>query len=249
PVGGGGLFCGWGGGGGPLVRGVGPPGGGAPPAAGVVVVTGDTKVVERGSADQLFITTSGVGVIPPGVELSAGQVKPGDQLLVNGYLGNHGAAILEARGDLALESAIESDCAPLHELMAALLAAAPNTRCARDATRGGLAAVLNEIAVAARVGITIEEQRLPLRAEVRGFCEILGLDPLYLANEGCLAAFVPPLEAEAALAALRAHPLGRDAQLIGHAHPQRPGQVVMETLFGGGRIVDRLVGEQLPRIC
>jgi hydrogenase expression/formation protein HypE len=218
-------------------------------AAGVAIVTGDTKVVGRGGADKLFITTAGVGVIPAGRDLAARHVRPGDVAIVNGYLGDHGAAILNARGDMALETTVESDCAALNGLMGAALAAAPSLRCARDCTRGGLAAALNEIAAAAGCGITIDETALPLRAEVRGFCEILGLDPLYLANEGTLVAFAPPEQAEAALAAMRGTPEGHEARIIGRAVADHPGTVVMTTLFGGGRIVDMLVGEQLPRIC
>ena len=218
-------------------------------AAGVAIVTGDTKVVGRGAADRLFVTTSGVGVIPAGRDLSARRVRPGDVCLVNGVLGDHGAAILNARGDLALEAPIDSDTAPLNGLMEAVLAAAPGVVCARDATRGGLASCLNEIATAAGVGVEIDEDALPLRPAVRGFCEILGLDPLYLANEGRLALFAPPDEAEAALAAMRAHPHGVGARIVGRAVAGHPATVVMKTLFGGGRIVDMLIGEQLPRIC
>ncbi|MBS8228778.1 hydrogenase expression/formation protein HypE [Vannielia litorea] len=217
--------------------------------AGVRIVTGDTKVVGRGMADTLFITTSGVGVIPPGCNLAANNVRPGDVALVNGVLGDHGAAILAARGDMALSADIPSDCAGLGHLMEAVLHAAPNARAARDATRGGLASALNEIAEAAGVAVEIEETALPLRAEVKGMCEILGLDPLYLANEGRLVVFVPEAEAEAALAAMRKLPEGQGACAVGRAHAGRPGQVTMRTLFGGARIVDMLVGEQLPRIC
>lgn len=218
-------------------------------AAGVAIATGDTKVVGRGACDKLFVTTTGIGVIRPGLDLGIDRVAPGDAILVNGLLGDHGAAILCARGDLALETTLESDCAALHGLIAEMLAAAPGTRCLRDATRGGLATVLNEIADASRLAIEIEEAATPLRDEVRGFCEILGLDPLYLANEGKLVAAVPPDQADAALAALRRHPLGRGAAIIGHAAAGEPGRVTMRTLFGGRRIVDMLVGEQLPRIC
>lgn len=217
--------------------------------AGVAIVTGDTKVVGRGACDKLFINTTGIGVIRHGIELGAGYVRPGDAILVNGVLGDHGAAILGARGDMALTSPIESDCAALHDLIDALLAAAPGTRFLRDATRGGLATVLNEVAEASQVGIVIEEEHTPLREEVKGFCEILGLDPLYLANEGKIVCAVPPEQAEAARAAMRAHPLGREAAIIGRAAEERPGRVVMQTRFGGRRIVDMLVGEQLPRIC
>jgi hydrogenase expression/formation protein HypE len=218
-------------------------------AAGVRIVTGDTKVVGKGSGDGVFVTTSGVGVIPPGRSLIASSVQPGDVAIVNGVLGDHGAAILAARGDMALTTDIQSDCQPLNHLMEAVLAAAPAVRCARDATRGGLASALNEIAHAAGVGIEITEADLPLRAEVKGVCEILGLDPLYLANEGTLVLFTPPEQAEAALAAMQATETGRGACIIGRATMAHPRTVVMKTVFGGGRIVDMLVGEQLPRIC
>ena len=217
--------------------------------AGVKIVTGDTKVVGKGAADKIFITTAGVGVIPAGRKLSAGRVCPGDVVIVNGYLGDHGAAILNARGDMALSSPVESDCAPLNGLMDAVLKAAPDTRGARDATRGGLASALNEIATVCGYGIDIEEQALPLREEVRGFCEILGLDPLYLANEGTLVTFVPPEQADAALAAMRSQHTGTHACVIGKVTEEVRGPVTMRTLFGGGRRVDMLLGEQLPRIC
>lgn len=218
-------------------------------AAGVRIVTGDTKVVGRGACDKVFVTTAGVGVIPPGRDMAAARVRPGDVALVNGVLGDHGAALLAARGDLALSTELESDCAALGHLMEAVLAAAPNARAARDLTRGGLASALNEIAEAAGCGIELDETALPLRAEVTGMCELLGLDPLYLANEGRLVVFVPPEEAEAALAAMRTRPEGEGAAIIGTATPDHPGQVRMRTGFGGARIVDMLVGEQLPRIC
>lgn len=217
--------------------------------AGVRIVTGDTKVVGRGAADKLFVTTSGVGAIPTGRALAASRARPGDVVLVNGHLGDHGAAILTARGDLALEAAVTSDTAPLNGLMAAVLAAAPNLRCARDATRGGLASALNEIAAAAGCGIEIDENALPLRPQVRAVCEILGLDPLYLANEGTLVAAAPPEEADAALGAMRCHPVGRDARIIGAVREDDTATVTLRTAFGGARIVDMLVGDQLPRIC
>lgn len=218
-------------------------------AAGVRIVTGDTKVVGRGACDGVFVTTAGVGVIPPGREMAAGRVQPGDVAIVNGVLGDHGATILAARGDLALRSDIESDCAALGHLMADVIGAAPGIRAARDLTRGGLASALNEIAAAAGCGIVIEETALPLRPEVVGLCEILGLDPLYLANEGRLVVFVPETEAAAALAAMRARPEGAGACVVGRAVADHAGQVRMRTAFGGARIVDMLVGEQLPRIC
>jgi hydrogenase expression/formation protein HypE len=217
--------------------------------AGVTIVTGDTKVVGRGAADKVYVTTTGVGVIAPGVDLAATRIQPGDVAIVSGVLGDHGAAILAARGDMALSSDLQSDCQGLGHLMEAVLAAAPGVRAARDATRGGLASALNEMADAAGVSIEIDETALPLRPEVKGMCEILGLDPLYLANEGTLVLFVPADEAETALAAMRATKAGCDAVVIGRAGDAEPGRVTMRTAFGGSRIVDRLVGEQLPRIC
>lgn len=219
-------------------------------AAGVFIVTGDTKVVGRGSCDKIFINTAGIGVIHQDFKLGADQARDGDHILVNGYLGDHGAAILNARGDMHLTSPIESDCAPLHELIQTLLTAAPNTRFIRDATRGGIASVLNEIAAASKCAIEIHETKTPIRQEVKGFCEILGLDPLYLANEGKLVAVVPANESQAALSAMRDHPLGKYSADIGSVLPGgRAGRVHMQTSFGGKRIVDMLVGEQLPRIC
>lgn len=217
--------------------------------AGVRIVTGDTKVVGRGAADQVFVTTSGVGVIPPGRVLGADRLRPGDAVLVNGVLGDHGAAILAARGDMALSTDLQSDCASLGHVMEAVLAAAPGVRAARDATRGGVASTLNEMAEASGVGIVLNEAKLPLRAEVRGVCEILGLDPLYLANEGRLVLIVPPDQVAAALAAMQALPEGAGSCVIGQAVADHPGQVRMTTIFGGSRIVDMLIGEQLPRIC
>lgn len=217
--------------------------------AGVAVVTGDTKVVHKGAADKLFINTAGVGVIPQGCEIAAHRAAPGDLVLVNGLLGDHGAAILDARGDLALETPIESDCRPLNGLIETTLAACPAVHCLRDATRGGVATVLNEFAQSAEVGIEIDEAALPLREEVKGFCEILGLDPLYLANEGKLVLVLPEGQAGAALSAMRAHPAGRQAAVIGRVKDAPRGAVVMNTLLGGRRVVDMLVGEQLPRIC
>jgi hydrogenase expression/formation protein HypE len=218
-------------------------------AAGVQIVAGDTKIVNKAACDKMFITTAGIGAIRAGIDLGAHRARPGDLVLVNGLLGDHGAAILGARGDLALETPINSDCAPMHDVVATLLAAAPATRFIRDPTRGGVATVLNEIAEASQVAIEIDEASTPIRDEVRGFCEILGLDPLYLANEGKIVAIVPPEQAESALAALRAHPLGGAACIIGRVTLAEPGRVTMRTTFGGNRIVDMLVGEQLPRIC
>ncbi|MEM8956239.1 MAG: hydrogenase expression/formation protein HypE [Pseudomonadota bacterium] len=217
--------------------------------AGITIVTGDTKVVGKGSADKVFVTTSGVGVIPPKRKLRADLIRPGDVAIVNGVLGDHGAAILAARGDMALSTDIRSDCRSLNGLIETVLSAAPETRAARDATRGGLASALNEMAEAAGVSIEIDEDSLPLRAEVKGMCEILGLDPLYLANEGTLVLFVPEAQADAAVSAMRAHEAGRDTVAIGTVGETEAGRVTMRTLFGGSRLVDMLVGEQLPRIC
>lgn len=218
-------------------------------AAGVRIVTGDTKVVGRGAADGVFITTSGIGVIPPGRDLGAGQIRAGDAVIVNGTLGDHGAVIMAARGEFALETTLETDCAALHGVMSAALGAAPDLRAARDCTRGGLASALNELALEAGLGVMLEEARVPLRAEVRGLCEILGLDPLYLANEGRLVLFVPQDQAGAVLAALHGLKEGQGAAVIGHAVADHPGQVRMKSSFGGSRIVDMLIGDQLPRIC
>jgi hydrogenase expression/formation protein HypE len=217
--------------------------------ANVAIVTGDTKVVHRGAADKLFVNTAGIGVIPAGIEIAASRARPGDVVLVNGMLGDHGAAVLDARGDLALDVAIETDSQPLNGLVEQLVAACPEARCLRDATRGGLATVLNEFAEASGVCFHIREAALPIRDPVRGICEILGLDPLYLANEGKLVAVVPGESADAALAAMRAHPAGREAAIIGEVRVGPAGSVILATGFGGERIVDMLVGEQLPRIC
>jgi hydrogenase expression/formation protein HypE len=217
--------------------------------AGVVIATGDTKVVNRGKADKLFINTAGIGVIPAGIEISAHRARPGDKVLINGFIGDHGAAILQARGDLALEAELASDCQPLHDLVAAMLAACPGIHCLRDATRGGVATVLNEFAAGSAVAIRIDEARLPVRDPVRGVCEILGLDPLYLANEGKLVAVVPREAAEATLEAMRAHPAGADSVIVGEVDESPAGRVIMLTAFGGERVVDMLAGEQLPRIC
>ena len=218
-------------------------------AAGVAIVTGDTKVVNRGAADKLFVTTAGIGVIPRGIEIAAHRAVPGDAVLINGFIGDHGATILNARGDLALEAPLQSDTQPLHELVRSMLAVCPDMHCLRDATRGGLATVLNEFALSSRVAIHIDEASLPVRDEVRGVCAILGLDPMYFANEGKLVAVVPGEHANAVLAAMRAHPAGAQAAIIGKVAALPAGIVTLRTRFGGERIVDMLVGEQLPRIC
>jgi hydrogenase expression/formation protein HypE len=216
---------------------------------GIDVVTGDTKVVNRGAADKLFINTAGIGVIAAGVNISATRARPGDVIIVNGTLGDHGVAILVARNELELHSDIPSDCQPLHGLVQAMLKACPDIHCLRDATRGGLATVLNEFAISSKVGMRLQERALPLKPEVRGACEMLGLDVLYMANEGKLVAVVPREAADAVLAVMRAHPAGVDSAIIGEVLAEPAGHVILNTLFGGERVVDMLVGEQLPRIC
>jgi hydrogenase expression/formation protein HypE len=223
---------------------------GAAAAAGADVVTGDTKVVEKGSGDELFINTSGVGLVPEGVHLSADQARPGDRVLLSGSIGEHGIAILAEREGLEFESPMKSDSAALHTLVAAMLAVTRDSiRCLRDPTRGGLSSALNEFAAQSQVGMVIDEQAIRVREEVKGACELLGLDPLYVANEGKLVAIVAPEVAEEMLAAMRAHPLGQGAEIIGTVRETNPGVVVMRTLLGTTRIVDMLSGDQLPRIC
>jgi hydrogenase expression/formation protein HypE len=221
-------------------------------AAGVQIVTGDTKVVGKGSADQLFVNTSGIGIVPSGLVLSADRVRPGDVAIVSGTLADHGMAVMAARDDLGLGDALRSDSAPLHDLVRALLASGADVRCLRDPTRGGLASALSEIAARSRVGVEIDEAALPVRDEVRGACELLGLDPLFVANEGKLVAFVAPESAAAALAAMRAHPLGRHAAVVGRAtatDTSGAGDLVARTLIGGRRAVDLPLTDPLPRIC
>jgi len=219
-------------------------------AAGVQIVTGDTKVVAKGAADGLYITTSGVGVVPVGRRLGAHLVEPGDRLVLSGTLGDHGMAVMLARGDLAIEAeAIVSDTAPVHEMVEALLAAAPGTRWMRDATRGGLGTVCNELAQTAGIGVILDEATLPVQPEVLGACDMLGIDPIYVANEGKFVAVVPESQAQAAVDALTAHPLGQRAAVIGQVVESPAGMVALRTPFGGSRIVDMLVGDPLPRIC
>ena len=218
-------------------------------AAGVDVVTGDTKVVDRGAADGMYITTSGVGIVPSGRVLDAANVRPDDVVIVSGTIADHGIAVMLARGDLALEAEIASDTAPLHDLVEVLLDAAPSTRWLRDATRGGVGTVCNELVRDTNLTVVLEEDRLPVKPAVAGACELLGIDPLYVANEGKFVAVVPPAEADAALAALRAHALGTDAAAVGEIRAEPPGLVVLVTGLGGTRIVDMLVGDPLPRIC
>jgi len=218
--------------------------------AGVAIVTGDTKVVERGAADGLFINTAGIGTIPAGRCTGAREVRAGDRLIVNGELGDHGVAVLAARNDMALQIPVRSDCAPLNGLVEAMFAAAPRLRWLRDCTRGGLATVANEFAAESRLQLRLDEEALPVGDAVRGACELLGLDPLYLANEGKLAAVVAPEDCVAVLAAMREHPLGRRAAVVGEVlRGGHPGLVTLRSAFGGERVVDLLHGDQLPRIC
>jgi hydrogenase expression/formation protein HypE len=218
--------------------------------AGVAIVTGDTKVVERGKGDGVFITTTGIGLVPPGLDLSAGRARPGDQVILSGCIGDHGVAVMSKRNNLSFETDILSDSAALHGLVAEMVrVAAGSLRVMRDPTRGGLAAALNEIAQQSGTGFLLNEDRIPVRAEVAAACELLGLDPLYVASEGKLVAIVAPEAADILVAAMRAHPLGRDAARIGEVIADEQCFVQMTTSFGGGRIVDWLAGEQLPRIC
>jgi hydrogenase expression/formation protein HypE len=218
--------------------------------AGVAIVTGDTKVVERGKGDGVFITTTGIGIVPAGIDLSGDRARPGDRVILSGSIGDHGVAIMSLRANLGFDTEILSDSAALHGLVADMVrAAGPSLRLLRDPTRGGLAATLNEIAHQSGVGIVIEERTIPVREAVSAACELLGLDPLTVANEGKLVAVVEPDAAEGLLTAMRAHPLGREAALIGQVVADDQHFVQMTTSFGGGRIVDWLAGEQLPRIC
>lgn len=217
--------------------------------AGVPVVTGDTKVVEKGSGDGVFITTTGVGLVPEGVHISGDQAQPGDAILVSGHIGDHGVAIMSSRENLGFETAIQSDSAALHGLVAAMLASGAPIHCLRDPTRGGLATTLNELAAQSGVGMRLQEAAIPLRPEVESACELLGLDPLYVANEGKLICICPAKSADTLLTAMRAHPLGRHAARIGEVAADELHLVQMQTRFGGSRVVDWLVGEQLPRIC
>ena len=217
--------------------------------AGVAVITGDTKVVERGKGDGVFINTTGIGVVPAGVNISGERAQPGDAIIVNGPIGDHGVAIMSLRENLSFGTAIQSDTAALHGLVAEMVSAVADIHVLRDPTRGGLATTLNEIARQSGVGMMLRETALPIRAEVRAACEFLGLDPLYSANEGKLVAICSRKDADALLAAMRTHPLGREAALIGEVIADSHHFVQMETAFGGRRIVDWLTGEQLPRIC
>lgn len=218
-------------------------------SAGVALVTGDTKVVDKGHGDGVYITTSGFGLIPAGLRIGPDQARPGDVVIVSGDIGVHGMAILSVREGLEFGAPLTSDCAPLNGLVAAMLARTRAIHALRDPTRGGVASALNEIAAASKVGVRIVEGQLPIPAEVRAACEILGMDPLYVANEGKLVAFVARDAAEGLLDAMRAHPLGAGATIIGEAVAEHPGMVVARTGIGGTRVVDTQVGEQLPRIC
>jgi hydrogenase expression/formation protein HypE len=217
--------------------------------AGVALVTGDTKVVDRGKGDQVFITTSGIGSVPEGRRLSIRNAKPGDTIIVSGTIGDHGIAIMSVREGIEFETVLESDSAPLNDLTRVMLEACPGIRCMRDPTRGGVSSALNELADASHVGVRLKEASLPLRREVKAACEMLGLDPMYVANEGKLIAVVPPEDAAHVLAVMRTHPLGRNAAVIGQVVADHSGMVVMQSLVGGERVVTMLSGEQLPRIC
>jgi len=221
--------------------------------AGVQIVTGDTKVVDHGSADKLFINTAGVGIVPAGIEMGSDLVQQGDVVLLSGTLGDHGMTIMSQREGLRFDSPLKSDCAPLNGLVASMLeagdVAAGAIHCLRDPTRGGLASALNEVAGKSQVGIEIEESTVPVCDAVRAACELLGLDPLYVANEGKLVAFVAPNAVEQVLEAMRRHPLGREAAIVGRVLSEHPGRVVLRTPLGARRILDMMVGEQLPRIC
>ena len=217
--------------------------------AGVRIVAGDTKVVERGSADKLFINTAGIGLVPPGLSISAKGARPGDVVLINGAVGDHGLAIMTQREGLRFESSLASDCAPLNGLVDAMLATGAEIHVLRDPTRGGLATTLNELAGQSQVGIEIDETAVPLHEPVRVASELLGLDPLYVANEGKLVAIVPQQAAPLLLNAMRAHPEGREAAIIGRVGAKNPGRVVLRTVLGTRRLLDMLAGEQLPRIC
>lgn len=219
-------------------------------AAGVSIVTGDTKVVQRGKGDGCYITTAGVGLITDGLTLGVATARPGDVVIVSGPVGDHGMTIMLARGELDLEADLISDTAPVHGMVRGLLdAVGPGVRAMRDATRGGVATILNEVAKASGVAVAIEEEAVPVRAEVRGACELLGIDPLYVACEGRIVVIVDPGAADAAVAALRAHPLGAGATVVGRVVEDPPGLVLLKTGFGGTRIIDLLVGDPLPRIC
>lgn len=217
--------------------------------SGVMLVTGDTKVVDRGKGDKIFVNTSGIGVIPEGIQIGSRNAQVGDKIIISGSIAMHGIAIMSVREGLEFESPIKSDTAPLNGLVEAMLQATKNIHVLRDPTRGGVASTLNEIAESSKVGIRIDADAIPLTEPVRGACEILGLDPLYVANEGKLIAFVPAGDVEKVLGAMCKHPLGKESRILGDVVPEHSGTVVMRTSIGGSRVVDMLSGEQLPRIC
>jgi len=217
--------------------------------AGVEIVTGDTKVVQRGVADKLFINTAGVGVVPEGVDISGSRAQPGDKVLLSGTMGDHGIAVISKREGLSFSTQLESDCAPLGGMVAEMLNASRNIHCLRDPTRGGLATTLNELAEQSKVSIRIEEEKVPVREEVLAACEMLGFDPLYVANEGKMVAVVAAGDADKVLKAMRGNRYGKEAAIIGEVGAEHPGRVVMNTCLGASRIVDMLVGDILPRIC
>ena len=218
-------------------------------AAGVQIAAGDTKVVNKGHGDGIYINTSGIGRVPEGVHIGPAEARAGDAVIVSGTMGDHGIAIMSVREGLRFQTEIKSDTAPLHGLVAAMLANTKDIHCLRDATRGGLAAVLNELAQASNVGIEFEEPKVPVRPEVLAACEMLGLDPLFIANEGKLVAFVPEVDAASTLAVMREHPYGKEARIIGKVVEQHRGMVIAKTSIGGSRVVDLPAGELLPRIC
>jgi hydrogenase expression/formation protein HypE len=217
--------------------------------AGAKIVTGDTKVVNRGSADKLFINTSGIGIVPPGIDISGANAKIGDKIILSGTIGDHGIAVMSQREGLKFSVPVQSDCAPLNKLVAQMLEASSQIHCLRDPTRGGLATTLNELAKQSKVGIRIEEEKIPVRDGVRAACELLGFDALYVANEGKLVAIVAPNDAQKVLSKMKRNPYGADASIIGEVTDEHKGKVIMKTRLGASRIVDMLSGELLPRIC
>jgi hydrogenase expression/formation protein HypE len=217
--------------------------------AGVSIIAGDTKVVNRGQADKLFITTSGVGTVPPGVDISGANARAADKVLLSGTIGDHGMAIMSQREGLKFSMTLKSDCAPLNKLVSQMLEVSPRIHCLRDPTRGGLATTLNELARQSNAGIVIEDDKIPVKEEVKAACELLGLDPIYVANEGKLVAIVDPADADKILARMKKNRYGRDATIIGEVTSEHPGKVVMKTKLGPSRILDMLSGELLPRIC
>jgi hydrogenase expression/formation protein HypE len=215
----------------------------------ISIIAGDTKVVNRGQADKLFVTTSGVGIIPSGVDISGANARAGDKVLLSGSIGDHGMAIMSQREGLKFSTSLQSDCAPLNKLVSEMLEVSSRIHCMRDPTRGGLATTLNELARQSKVGVVIQEAKIPVKEEVKAACELLGLDPIYVANEGKLVAIVDPVDADQILAQMRKNGYGRDAALIGEVTREHPGKVIMKTKLGSSRILDMLSGELLPRIC